>query len=311
MKKYKKIIFVLVVIVLALQIFLIKDNSNDKVESKSIISLSTFSLYDIAKHISQDTFELVMILPMGVDAHSYEPTPNVMAKIEQSELVIYSGAGLEPWTNGFDFKSRAIDVSGFVRLRDLKKGEHEHHHHDEHSVHNSTDPHYWLDIGNMQKATKLIAAEFIKIKPENKELYIKNRDNYIAMLEKLDTLYKKELELCKLNTIVVNHNAFSYLAKNYGFNVESLSGLSPDVEISPKDMIRVINKVKEHKVQTVFFESFVSDKAIKSLAKEANVNTQILQPLGNITKDEYEKNLTYEDIMKNNLEKISKALMCK
>jgi len=55
----------------------------------------------------------------------------------------------------------------------------------------------------------------------------------------------------------------------------------------------------------------VSDKAIKSIANEAKVSVDVLQPLGNITKDEANKKLTFEDIMLDNLQKISKALVCK
>ena len=312
MKDYRKIIFVLVVVVFVLQMFVLKEDASGKENIKPIISLSTFSLYDIADHISDGSFELVMILPIGVDAHSYEPTPKTMAKIDKSELVVYSGAGLEPWTNGFDFKSRVVDMSKYVKLRELEADEHDmHQHHDDQCAHNKIDPHYWLDIENMIKATNLIAAEFIRIKPKNKELYTKNRDNYIAMLIELDSLYKKVLSSCYLDTLVVNHNAFSYLSSKYGFHVEALSGFSPDAEVTPKDMIRIINVVKEHKVQTIFFESFVSDKAIKSLAGEARVEVDTLQPLGNVTKKEYKNGRTYEEIMKINLVKISKALMCK
>lgn len=312
MRDYRKIIFVLVVVVFVLQMLVMREDANGKEEVKPIVALSTFSLYDIAKHISRETFELVMILPIGVDAHSYEPTPKIMTKLEQSALVVYSGAGLEPWTNGFDFKSRVVDMSQFVRLRELESDEHDmHEHHDKQCAHNKIDPHYWLDIDNMIKATNLITAEFVRIKPNNKDFYLKNRDSYLAMLNRLDSLYKKELSSCYLDTIIVNHNAFSYLSHEYGFNVKALSGFSPDTEATPKDMIRIINEIRKHKVPTVFFESFVSDKAIKSLAEEANVKAETLQPLGNITKEESQQNYTYENIMKINLAKIHKALMCK
>ncbi len=315
MKDFRNIIFVLVVAVFILQIFVSKEdekNKNKVVNTKPIIALSTFSLFDIAKHISEDTFEVVMILPIGVDAHSYEPTPSKMVKLEKSVLVVYSGAGLEPWVDGYKFKNRTLNMSKHVDLRKLESDEFdEHEHHDHQCAHSNIDPHYWLDIQNMIKATKLITAEFIQIEPKNKEIYIKNRDNYLVMLNKLDSLYKKELSSCYLDTIIVNHNAFSYLSHKYGFNIKALSGFSPDTQVTPKDMIRVINNIKMHKVKTIFFESFVSDKAIKSLAKEANVEVQTLQPLGNITKEESDQNLTYEQIMKINLTKISKALMCK
>jgi len=314
MKDFRNIIFGLIVAVFILQIFVSKEdekNKNKVVNTKPIVALSTFSLFDIAKHIAGDTFEIVKILPIGVDAHSYEPTPNKMVKLEKSALVVYSGAGLEPWINGYKFKNKTLDMSKYVDLRKLESDElDEHKNHNHHHTHGVYDPHYWLNIQNMVKATNLITKEFIQIEPENEEIYIKNRDNYLTMLKKLDSLYKKELNSCSLDTIIVNHNAFSYLSHEYGFNVKSLSGFSPDTQVTPKDMIRVVNDIKIHKVKTIFFESFVNNKAIKSLAKEANVEVETLQPLGNITKEESDQNLNYEQIMKINLIKISKALEC-
>ena len=315
MRDFRNIIFVLIIVVFLLQMYVSKEDAKAEAQVKNqkpTIALSTFALYDIAKNISQDTLDLVMILPFGVDAHSFEPTPKLMAKIMGSDLVIYSGAGLEPWTSTFDFKSKVIDMSKSVKLLE-PKDEHEcnaHHDHDHDHGHKAVDPHYWLDIQNMISTTKLISTEFIKLSPENAELYKSNSQKYITKLESLDTKYKESLSNCKKETIIVNHNAFSYLSNNYGFHVEALSGLSPDAQPSAKNMVRLIEHVKEHDVKTVFFESFVSDKAMKSIAHEAKVNVDVLQPLGNITKDEADKNLSYEDIMLDNLQKISKALAC-
>ncbi len=309
MRNFKKIIFILVVIVFALQIFLMqKDEKKDSSVKLPLVAVSTFSLYDIAKNISQDTLNVFMILPVGVDAHSFEPTPKLMADISKSDLVVYSGAGLEPWIGGFDFKSKVIDISKYVTLKELGS---QHHNQAENEEHNSAfDPHYWLDIDNMIKATNIISAEFIKISPENKELYIKNSEKYIAMLQALDSDYKQTLSTCQKKTIIVNHNAFSYISQRYGFSVEALSGFSPEAEPSAKNMARLIEHVKEHNISTVFFESFVSDRAIKSIADEAKVGVDVLQPLGNITADEQEQNLGFEDIMRINLAKLSKALEC-
>ncbi len=272
------------------------------------VALSTFSLYDITKHIAGDTVEAFMILPFGVDAHSYEPTPKQILKLHKSSLVVYSGVGLEPWIKGFEFKNRAIDMSRHVELKELGGHDHEHHH-DE--ADNNLDPHYWLDIQNMIKVTQKISQELMEMFPKNRELYVKNTNSYIEMLKNLDRDYKERLSSCKLGTVVVNHNAFSYLSSRYGFEVEALSGLSPDAQPSAKAMSNLIGHVKEHGLKTIFFESFVSDKAIKSIANEAKVDVDVLQPLGNITADEAREGLGFEDIMRSNLSKISKAMECR
>lgn len=301
--------FIIIIIALLLPLVLITNKAKQPKngQTKPTIAVSTFSLYEITKHIADGTVKTFMILPFGVDAHSYEPTPKQVIKLYKSDLVIYSGAGLEPWINGFEFKNRAIDMSLHVDLKELGACSHEHNHDEESNL----DPHYWLDIQNMIKATELIAKELTNLFPKNRKLYVKNRDSYINMLMNLDADYRKKLSTCKKDTIVVNHNAFSYLSNRYGFDVEALSGLSPEAEPSAKSMANLIEHVREYKLKTIFFESFVSDKAIKSIANEAKVNVDVLQPLGNITADEAKQMLSYEDIMRSNLGKISKALECR
>ena len=310
MRNFRKIIFILVAMVLILLVFMLqKGEKKEAPEALPLVALSTFSLYDIAKNVSQNTLELFMILPAGVDAHSFELTPKLMAAISRSDAVFYSGAGLEPWTSGLDFKSKAIDMSQHVTLRTLDAEEH-HHEEEEHHHHTAVDPHYWLDLDNMVKATDIITAEFIKIAPQNKEFYTQNSEKYIAMLRALESDYKQALQNCAKDTIIVNHNAFSYIADKYGFHVEALSGFSPEAEPSPKNMARLIEHVKEHNVSVVFFESFVSDKAINSIANEANISAQVLHTLENITADEHKQNLDYENRMRANLVQLTKALEC-
>jgi len=289
---------------------MLKDDKSSSVSATPIVAVSSFSLYDITKHIAGDTLEIVNILPLGVDPHSFEPTPKLMAQIEKSNLIFYSGAGLEPWTHGFNFKNRAIDMSQHVILRELDADEH-HEEHNQHEHGESTiDPHYWLDFVNMKKVTTLISNELVKLQPQYKNIYEKNTQAYFKMLDKLDRDYKKQLSSCRLKRVILNHNAIGYLANNYGFKVDSLSGLSPEAQPSAKDLTRLFKEIKEEGISTIFFENFVNDKAIKTVANDAKVKLEVFQALGNITAQELHKKLTYEKIMYINLEKLSKALMC-
>jgi len=311
MNNPKKIIFTVIALAFIAIVFVLNQDKMPK-DNRKMVAVSTFSLYDITKHIAGESVQVINIIPFGVDVHSFEPTPKLMAKIEKSALVIYSGAGLEPWTRGYAFKNRVINMSQHVRIRELDANEHEHHmHHDEQCNHSKIDPHYWLDFANMAKATNEITKELIKLEPKNKELYTKNKEKYITMLTSLNDAFNTSLKSCKLDTIIVNHNAFGYLSHRFGFHVASLSGFIPEAQPSAKDMSRIIKVIQKHDVPVVFAESFVSAKAMQSVADEAKVKVDVLQPLGNITADEAKKNLTYEDIMKENLQKIHKALMCR
>ncbi|QOP46642.1 metal ABC transporter substrate-binding protein [Sulfurimonas paralvinellae] len=310
MKNLKIIGIVLVTAIAVLLLFISYDTGKEK-NKKPIVAVTTFALYDITKHIAGDTVEVVHILPFGVDPHSFEPTPRLMAKIEKSSLLIYSGAGLEPWVHGFKNRDKMIDMSKYVRLRKLGEDEHElHDHHGPDCIHNMTDPHYWLDFANMQRMTVVITAALSKLLPENKAYYEENKKRYIAMLQKLDKAYRTKLSSCKADTVVVSHNALGYLSRNYGFHVESLTGLSPEAQPSAKDVTRIMDDIQKEGVRTIFFEHFVNDKVIKRIAKDTHIDLEVFQPLGNITKDEAAAHLSYEDIMYRNLDKLSKALVC-
>ncbi|WP_418640825.1 metal ABC transporter substrate-binding protein [Sulfurimonas sp. ST-27] len=307
-----KIIALILILFMASLFLVIENEKKPQTNTKPIVGVTTFALYDITKHIAGDTLDVVNILPFGVDPHSFEPTPKLMGNIEKSALVFYSGAGLEPWVHGFAFKQKAVNISKYVKLRELadtdenEEKEHIGHHH-----HEGVDPHYWLDFDNMKKAAQVITNELIALQPQYKELYIKNRDRYVKMLNTLDQEYKQKLANCKQKSVVVTHNALGYIADRYGFGVESLTGLSPEAEPSAKAMKRVFQDIRKKGIQTIFYENFVNDKVTKTIAKDANITVDVFQPLGNITADEAKAGMTYQAIMQKNLKKLSKALMCR
>ena len=312
MRESKRVIFAAVIAILLIIIYIMSDGSENDKNTKPTVALSTFALYDVAKHITGDTLNLISIIPPGVDIHTYEPTPKTMAQISDSDLVVYSGSVLEPWIASYKFNNRSIGITDFINIRELEHNEFDTHaHHDEQCAHNTLDPHYWLDVENMIKVTNILTYELIGIAPQHKELFIKNRDSYLLKLKNIDKEYKAKLDTCMLDTIIVNHNAFTYLANRYNFHVESLTGLSPETEVTPKDVIRVIDHVKHEEVRTVFCENFVNGKNMQSLAKDAHVKLDNLHTLGNISSKEFENHVTYEEIMLENLDKISKALVCR
>jgi len=311
MKKFKILALVLVIVFILVEVFVFNKDEIKQVK-KPIVTVSSFFLYDIVTHIVEGDIEVVNILPFGVDPHSFEMTPKIMSKIEKSSLVFYSGAGLEPWVSKIEFKCKAIDVSKSVKLRRLDSDEFEFHkHHDAQCAHNSLDPHYWLDFDNMKKATKVITQALITLEPKNKSVYLKNRDVYLQMLDKLDAAYSNNLATCRVNHIILNHNSMGYVAHKYSFHAESLSGLSPESQPTPNDIKRIINEINENGITTIFFENFVSSKVIKTIAKDTGAKVEVIESLGNITADEAKAKVTYKELMYKNLDKLSKALMCR
>ncbi len=305
---------ILALLSLFVVVIILTTGSNDeKLSSKPLITTSNFAIYDVLKHIGGENIELVNILPFGVDPHSFEPTPKELVKLEKSKLFFCSGSVLEPWTAHIPSEVKLVNVSQYVSLKEFHEEETEHGVHcedKEHEHHGAYDPHYWLDVDNMKHIAQAVMEKLSVLDPKNKHLFEKNEKKYIAGLEELDTLYKQKLLSCKLNTIIVTHNAFEYLAQRYGFHVESLIGLSTEEQPSAQDIKHIFQEIKARNTQMVFFENFSSQKNMQTIVDDLGIELATLQPLGNITAAELDQNLSYVDIMKNNLEKIAKAMQC-
>lgn len=263
---------------------------------KEIISVSTFPLYEVARTVAGDTFEVKPIIPLGSDAHAYSPSPADVAEISKSALFVYSGAGFESWVESIKstlpVSKKIIDMSAHVEL--LKN-----------------DPHYWLSIDNMIAMTAAIEVELSKLSPKNKEFYRTNAREYIAKLQKLKNEYSTGLAECKSRTLVTNHDAFGYLAHTNKLKNISIIGLSSDEQPSAKTIAQIIALVKQEKIQTIFFEELIDDNVAQTIAKESGASAQSLQPLENISEVELLTQETYLSIMRNNLKKMREAMECR
>jgi len=303
----KKILFLLITL---LFFFGCSTQKKDQTPSKEVVT-STFALYDIASHLAPKTLHVRCLLSPGMEVHTFEPTPKDIIALKKSALFIYNGAGLEPWVEQFAHGIKSLDVSRFVTLKKIQqKVDDPHHHHQSHHHHEGVDPHYWLDLSNMQKATKAIAEALIEIMPEQKEVILSNEKNYIHQLQALDEAFQEGLKSCQKNTIYVNHNAYSYLASRYHFYVESLVGLSSEAKPSAKMVQEILEEIKKDHIKVIFGESFENNRVVEMIAKDADVAFEVLQPLANITKEDAKKGLDFDALMRQNLTKLSKALEC-
>jgi zinc transport system substrate-binding protein len=306
----KKVVL-LVVILLSFTIALFF-SQNEKTTASEIptITVSTFALYDIAKRVGGNSVDVQMVIPFGVEVHSFEPTPKTIISIQKSALFFYSGADLEPWIIKLAQGDNMRDMSEYVDLREVEEEceEHEdHHHHGEEAV----DPHYWLDIGNMKLLTQKIALAFVKMDGNNEALYVKRAATYIDELTKLDKAYQKRLQDCQVREVILHHNILGYVAARYDFSVEPLTGLSPDALADAQTMARLSTTIKEKGIQVLFFEAFVSDRLMKNLARENGIEIDYLEPLANITASQAERGMSYVDGMYINLDKLTHAMRCK
>lgn len=274
------------------------------------VTTTIYPLYDVVKNIGGDKVKLTNLVPFGVEAHEFEPKAKDVATLSKSDFFIISSPAFEPWSkkviSSLKIQDKTIDMSQKVKLLEMKHDEHDAHGH-EHK--GSYDPHYWLSIDNYMSVAKEVATLLSTKDPENANVYATNLAAYLTKLEALKTDYDV-LKNCQNKKVIVNHDAFEYLAHEYGITQYSISGMTPETKPSPKQIAKLIDITKKEKITTVFFEEFASDKVAKSIAKEANVKTDALRPVENITVAESKKGAGYIDIMRENLAKLKASMNC-
>ncbi|MFA5095338.1 MAG: zinc ABC transporter substrate-binding protein [Candidatus Paceibacterota bacterium] len=325
MKKNIIIPVIILVVVIGAVFFGLSFKKDGQIKENKISIVSTlYPLYDFAKEIGGDNVNVTLLLPPGVEAHAYEPKPSDIVKINSTQIFIYTGEFMEPWAHDIiesvDKKVKVVDASTGIEMMeegDYKhEEEHEHEEADHHESeeahhHGGVDPHIWLDFNNAKIMAENITKALVEIDPQNAEYYQNNLESYQIKLTELDDTYKNTLSVCKSKTIIYGgHYAFGYLAKRYGLEYVSAQGFSPDAEPTAKDLIDLVDQIKKSNIKYVFYEELTTPKIAETLANETEAKMLLLNAAHNLTKEDYEKNISFLSIMKENLANLKTGLEC-
>ena len=314
-KSFLMFLSVVVAFSLILQSCQKKENKTDDRKNIKVVT-TLFPLYDFAKNIGQQKAEVILLLPPGVEPHNFEPRPNDITRIQDSDLLIFTGKYMEPWVDnllkGLDTKRlTVVDTSKDIILirRTDSHNEAEHTHQEESG---SPDPHIWLDFSNAVKMVDAITTEFIAKDPQNKDFYVKNSYEYKKKLEELDKKYKDTLLRCRDKVIIhAGHFAFGYLAKRYDLKyVSAYKGFAPNAEPTPKRLVELTNNVKKHGVRHIYYEELITPKIAEVISKETGCSLLMLHGAHNVTRKEMDSGVTFVQLMEINLENLKVGLQC-
>ncbi|MGD9345236.1 MAG: zinc ABC transporter substrate-binding protein [Candidatus Aminicenantes bacterium] len=291
-------------------------------QSKFKVTVSVFPLKEFAQAVCGEKGDVSLLCPPGAEIHTWRPRPSDMIKIAKSDVFIHIGVGLEPWlddvlksVNNPDLRIlRASDsLLPTERLEHLAEIDHKAQHGEithEHT-HDTLDPHIWLDCVIDQRIIDSIVGIFSKIDPGSSELFKKNGSEYKGKLGECDRRFREELAPCKNRTFILGgHAAFGYLARRYGLHQISLFGVSPDSRPTPRQLVRIVELAKEHNINVIYFEAYVSDDLAKVIADEVGAKTLVLNPGANLTVEQTAAQVTFLEIMYQNLKSLKKGLSC-
>ena len=241
-------------------------------EPKKVQVVATNSIiYDITKNVAGDLADIHSIVPVGQDPHEYEPLPQDVQKIHDADLIFYNGINLE---NAEDaWFTKMVKNAGKVADKDYfavsdgvdviyLEGENEK---------GKEDPHAWLNIENGVIYAKNIAKQLIAKDPEHKDTYQKNLDKYVAELDKLDKDAKERLAKIpeEKKLIVTSEGCFKYFSKAYGVPSAYIWEINTEEEGTPEQTTRLVEILKKSKVPSLFVESSVDDRPMKTVSQES------------------------------------------
>lgn len=286
-----------------------------------VLATETF-LADIAQNVAGERVRVESLLPIGVDPHTFAPTPKDVQRIAESNVLILNGGGFEQWAEktleNAGGERLVIEASAGLTMRHPQQGpaahEHEdeaHSHSEDHTHSHEGDPHFWFDPTLVVRYVENIRDGLIAADPEGKEVYTANAAAYIAKLNELDAWIKAQVDQIppERRLLVTDHETFGYFADRYGFQLVGALIPSVTTEASPsaQAMAALVEQIRATGAPAVFLEAGRSTQLAEQIAAETGVKVvtdiythSLTEPNG--------KAPTYLDMMRHNVTRIVEAL---
>ncbi|ABV10815.1 metal ABC transporter substrate-binding lipoprotein/adhesin ScaA [Streptococcus gordonii] len=308
MKKCRYLVLLLVAIV-GLVACSSQKSSSDSSSSKLNVVATNSIIADITKNIAGDKINLHSIVPVGQDPHEYEPLPEDVKKTSKADLIFYNGINLETGGNAWFTKlvenaqkkenkdyyavSEGVDVI-YLEGQNEKGKE---------------DPHAWLNLENGIIYAQNIAKRLIEKDPDNKTTYEKNLKAYVEKLTALDKEAKEKFNNIpeEKKMIVTSEGCFKYFSKAYNVPSAYIWEINTEEEGTPDQIKSLVEKLRKTKVPSLFVESSVDDRPMKTVSKDTNIPIYAKIFTDSIA-EKGEDGDSYYSMMKYNLDKISEGL---
>ena len=277
-----------------------------------VASLSTV-LTDIAREVGGDAVEVIPIIKPGIDPHEFSPATSDIRAIGGAKVVLLSGNGMEAaylakLERSVGDGPTFVSIGKFIKPIMMEAEDDDHGHDDHQAGEKIPDPHWWHSIANAQVATDAVRDAFIQADPAHKAAYMANAKAFQGKLA--DLARWARLEVAKLprerRVLVTSHDAFGYFARDYGFQIYPVEGISTEDQPSSKKVRDIVDVIEAQHVKAVFFENIENPKVLTEITKETGAKTGgILYADGLGEKD----TATYEGMIRHNYSTIVSNLM--
>ena len=278
-----------------------------------VVAVASF-LADIAQNVAGDRLTVATLIPLGLDPHAFEPTPQDVVRVGEADVLIVNGAGYEGWLakvlENAGGQRQVIEASMGLASRDPS--------HDAEAVANAeeghghaADPHFWLDPTKVVRYAENIRDGLSAADPPGKEAYAANTAAYIAKLKELDTWIKGEIDQIPpaRRLLVTNHESLGYFADRYGLKIVGAVVPSVTTEASPsaQQLAALADQIRSSGAPAVFLETGANPQLAQQLHDETGITIVTDISAESLTAPDG-KAPNYLEMMRYNTEQIVAAL---
>lgn len=285
------------------------------------IVATVFPAYDFARQIAGDDGNVTLLIPPGSEAHSYEPTPQDIIRIQNCNLLVCNGGESEAWLDEI-LSGMGNEIPTVVMLdcvdaltEEDKDGMqvHEHHDHDhDHDEHEDEeyDEHVWTSPVNAQLICRAISAALCQADPAHASDYTARCVDYCAELQELDADFRGVIANAKRHTLIfADRFPVRYFVEEYGLDYfAAFPGCADDAEPSARTVAFLIDRVREEQAPAVLYIEFSNQKMADIVCEDTGCEKLLFNSCHNVTADQLRGGVTYLELMRGNLETVKEAL---
>ena len=282
---------------------------------KMKVTVSAFPEYDFVRAVAGDLAEISLLLPPGAEAHSYEPTPQDMARLNACRVFVYGGGESDVWLDRvLDSQGREgktiLSLMDCCALREEEVQEHMTVEEEEDEEETEYDEHVWTSPINAMAIVKAVRDALSQADPKNKAAYEANAAACLEKLKGLDASLRELVKGAKRKLLVFGDRfPFLYFVREYGLEyAAAFPGCSSSTDVNPATLARLIDLTEEEGIPVVFKVDFSAGKIADTIAEATGAKVLTLWSAHNVSRDAFQAGETYLSLWEKNLEALKEAL---
>jgi zinc/manganese transport system substrate-binding protein len=292
---------------LSLAVLPVASSSNQPVVKPRVVA-SFAVLHCFVANVAGQIAVVDSLVTGAVSPHDYQFSPQDMGKLQDADLLVILGLGLEPWSarvrrNG---GPRIVEVTAGLKEHLIYGKAHDHRdrHGDDRHEPSTPNPHVWLDPRLAIACVSNVVAGLSSADAKHASTYASNGQAYIERLQTLDQKIATALQPFAGVAVLSYHDALPYFAKRYGLEVAAVVQPVPEVNPSPRRLSELREIVRTKRIKVLLVDANTSSPLAERIGKEFRIAVVPFDTIETGTPS----TTAYEQAMQRNVEALTRVL---